>query len=163
MRFIHLLFAFFFLSACGTVTNIDYDKSVDFKLLKTYSINTKAVRVSEDTRINSPFMQQRVVNELKAGLSKKGFTPLNENADLEIKYYLDTKMELETQDSGLSIGVGSYSRHSAVGLGFNFPAAETSSIDKLVLTVDVFLTKTDKLIWRGSLSDFLGRGATPET
>lgn len=162
MRFINLIIIALLLSACGSMANIDYDKSADFKLLKTYKINPEPVRISADTRINSPFMQQRVVNELEIELSKKGFVRINENAELEIKYYLDSRAGLVTQDSGLSIGVGSFSRHSAVGFGFNVPSGETSSIDKLILTIDIYSTKTEKLIWRGSLSDLLARGATPE-
>ena len=50
------------------MTNVDYDKSVEFKNLKTYKINIKPVRVATDTRIDTPFMQQRVVNELKTAL-----------------------------------------------------------------------------------------------
>ena len=63
----------------------------------------------------------------------------------------------------MSIGIGTSSSSTAFGLGFNVPAAETSSFDKLVLTLDVLSAKTNKLIWRGSLASRLFDGSTPET
>ena len=163
MRIINIIFISLMLSACASSVNIDYDKNTDFTSLRTYRIDTAPVRVSGDTRINSPFMQQRVESELNTELSKKGFENLKNNAELEIKYYLDIKQEIETQDSAVSIGFGTSSYHSAIGVGFTVPIGEASSIDILVLTIDVFSTKTNKLIWRGSLGYSLYTGATPET
>jgi len=163
MRFLNILFISLMLSACTSMVNIDYDKNTNFASLKTYRIDKAPVRVSGDTRVNSPFMQQRVENEINTELSVKGFESLKNNAELEIKYYLDIKQEIETRDSAVSIGFGSSGRHSAIGLGFNVPIGEASSIDNLVLTIDVFSAKTNKLIWRGSLGYSLYEGATPET
>ena len=163
MRFINIVFISLLLSACASMVNVDYDKNINFTSLKTYSVEEKPVRVSGDTRINSPFMQQRVVNEIKTTLTKRGFENLKQNAELQVKYYLDIKQEIETQDSAVSIGFGTSSYHSAVGFGFTIPLGETSSIDMLVLTIDVFSAKTNKLIWRGSLGYSLYEGANPET
>lgn len=163
MRLIKIIFVSLMLPACASVVNIDYDRNINFTSLKTYHVEIKPVRISADTRINSPFMQQRIVNELKTILTKKGFKNLKQNAELEIKYYLDIKQEIETQDSAVSIGFGTSSRHSMLGFGFNIPVGEMSSIDMLVLTIDVVSTKTGKLIWRGSLGYSLYEGATPET
>ncbi len=164
MRIFIIIFISLMLSACASVVNVDYDKNVNFTSYTTYSIDKKPVRVSPDTRIDSPFMQQRVVNELERTLTNKGFEKLKGKAELEIKYYLDTRQEVETQDTGVvSIGFGTSSRYSAAGFGFNVPVGETSSIDILILTIDVVSTKTNKLIWRGSLGYSLYEGATPET
>lgn len=80
-----------------------------------------------------------------------------------IKYYLDIKQEVEIHDSALAIGFGTSSHHSAIGFGYNVPVGETTSIDNLVLTIDVFSAKSNELIWRGSLGYLLYEGATPET
>ena len=119
MRILNIIFMVFILSACTSMVNLDYDKNTNFTLLKTYRINTAPVRISKDTRINSPFMQQRVENELNTALSKMGYESLEKNAELEIKYYLDIKQEFESQDSSVSFGFGSYGRHSAVGFGLS--------------------------------------------
>lgn len=164
MRIINIIVVALLLSACTSMVNVDYDKNTNFNLYKTYRVDTKPVRVTGDTRINSPFMQQRVVSELQAVLTGKGFENLNNKPDLDIKYFLDIKHDIETHDSGMvSIGIGTSSRHSAIGFGFNVPIGETTSIDLLVLTIDVVSTKSKELIWRGSLSYHLYEGATPET
>lgn len=163
MQFLNILLISLMLSSCTSMVNVDYDKNTNFASLKTYHINKAPVRVSTDTRVNSPFMRQRVEKELTVELSKKGFNALENNAELEIKYYLDIKQEIETRDSAVSIGLGSYGSHSAIGFGFNVPLGEASSIDNFILTIDVFSTKNNKLIWRGSLGYSLYEGATPET
>jgi len=164
MRILNILLLPLILTACASPVNIDYDKNTNFGLFTSYSIDEKPVRISADTRINSPFMQQRVVNELTQKLSEKGYENLNKKSELKIKYYLDIKHEVETQDSGgVAIGFGTSSHRSAVGLGFNIPIGETTSVDLIVLTIDVVSAKTDKLLWRGSLGYDLYEGATPET
>ena len=164
MRIINIIFISLVLSACTSMVNVDYDRSTDFSSYKTYSIDKKPVRISTDTRINTSFMQQRVVNELNATLTKNGFQNLNKNADFSVKYFLDIKREIGTLDSSVvSIGIGSSSRHSAIGFGFNVPVGETTSIDLLVLTIDVVSTKTNKLLWRGTLGYSLYEGADPDT
>ena len=164
MRLIYLTFISILLSACASIVNLDYDKTVNFNSYSTYTINNEPVRVTGDTRINSPFMQKRVVDELNIALAKKGFKNVKNNAQLEVNYFLDIKQEYETDDSGfVSIGFGSSSRHSAIGLGFNIPIGEVSSLDKLVLTIDFVATDSQKLIWRGTLGYPLYEGATPDT
>jgi len=164
VRLIYITFISLLLSACTSTVNFDYDRAVNFNSFTTYTINKEPVRVTGDTRINSPFMTKRVVAELNITLANKGFEKSNEKAELEVNYFLDIKPELETEDSGfVSLGFGASRRHSAVGLGFNIPIGEVSNIDKLVLTIDFVSVKTKKLIWRGSLGYHLYEGATPET
>ena len=163
MRLINLLFIYLFLSACSSVANIDYDRSVNFKSFNSYNIQIKPVRVDDDTRINTPFMQQRIVKAIDIVLAKKGFTKTNKKGNLNVKYYMDIQKDLETEDSALYMGFGSSGYHSAVGIGFMVPVGETYSVDKLVVTIDMFSTKTGKLIWRGSLASHLVDGATPES
>lgn len=163
MRFIFLLITGSFLSACGSLANIDYDSSINFNALKTYSIQLKPVRASSDTRINSPFMQQRVFDSIAFALQKKGFTKKSKNAGLQVKYYLDVQKDFETEESAISVGFGSSGYRSAIGFGFTVPVGETYSVDKLVLTIDMVSTKTKKLVWRGSLAYHIASGSTPET
>ena len=163
MRFVNLVFAFFLLSACSSTANIDYDKKINFNQFKSFRIQAKPLRISSDTRVNSSFMQQRVVEEINTSLLKKGFVKGDKRSELEIKYFLDLKIELERYDSGVSVGFGSFGRHSSIGLGFNFPFDDSRSIDNLVLTIDVFSTQSNKLIWRGSATEFLESSARPET
>ncbi len=93
MRIISTIFIFLMLSACTSMVNVDYDKNINFRSFTTYNIELVPVRVSGDTRVSSPFMQQRVEREINAELSKKGFESVKKNAELRIKYYLDITRE----------------------------------------------------------------------
>ena len=157
-----LLLISLFISACSSMANIDYDKNTDFKVFKSFKVKKESENVSADTRINSQFMQQRVTNLLKENFIQKNYIFSEKNADIEVKYHLQVKTEVEIQDPRFSIGIGSFSRHSSVGVGFNVPATETNSIDKLVLTIDVYSLKSKQLIWRGILDRVLPYGSTPE-
>jgi hypothetical protein len=163
MRFISLLFFYLFLSACSSMANIDYDKDINFKSFATYSIQNEPVKVTDDTRINSSFMLSRIVSAIDTSLEKKGLSARAEKASLKVKYYLDVKRDIETESSGVSVGFGTFSRHSSINFGFMIPVGETQSIDRLVLTIDMLSTKTGELIWRGSLTRSLYEGATPES
>ena len=163
MRTIYITVMALMLSACASMVNVDYNKNTNFNKYKTYKVNIVAVRVAEDTRIQSPFMQQRVVSELDKELTIKGFKNINKNQDLDVQYYLDIKKDFETEDSGFfSFGAGNFSHHSSVGFGFTLPIGEINSIDSLVLTIDFVSTKSQELIWRGSLDYQLYEGATPK-
>lgn len=165
MRFVPLIFSIIlslFLSACASMVDVDYDRNINFKSFDSYLVQTKPERVTSDTRINTPFMQQRIVAAINTSLDKKGLTKTNNNS-IVVKYYLDVRQDFETDESAVYVGLGSYSHHSAVGFGFNFPLGETYSVDKLVLTIDMVSTKTNQLLWRGSLASQLSRATTPES
>ena len=157
-----LLFSSLFLSACASLVNIDYDKSVNFKQFKNFGIESKPVRVTQDTRINSPFMKQRVISAIETEMKNKGFAKLTLNPDILIKYHMEIRKELEAQESGVAIGFGTSSGSTAIGFGYGFPTGDISSYDKLVLTIDMVSLK-NKLLWRGSLASDLIDGSTPET
>lgn len=163
MRKITILFFSTLLASCASAVNFDFDKFTDFNTFSNYQIINIPVRVTKDTRINSPLILKRVVDELNAALHKKGLNYSKEHADLKIKYYLDVKREIEAESSSvLSFGFGTLGHHSSLGLGFNVPIGEISSVDKLVLTIDIVSSKTKKLVWRGSLGAYLYEGITPE-
>lgn len=163
MRLIILVLYTLVLSACSSMVNIDYDRSTNFKSFTTFSIQTKPVSVDDDTRVTTPFMRERIVNSINNELVKKGFKNKDKKGELNVKYHIDVKKDFESEGSTMSIGFGSAGRHSAIGMGFVFPVGETYSVDKFFLTIDIFSTKTEKLVWRGSLAYRLDVGATPET
>ena len=163
MRLIILSFFYLFVTACTSMANIDYDRSINFKSLTTYSIQSKPVRVDDDTRINTPFMQERIISAIESSLAQKGLSKTDKSASLIVKYHLEVKRSLETEDSSVAIGFGTSSHHTSLGMGFVFPVGETYSIDNLILTIDMISANTNKLVWRGSLGYGLPSGATPET
>jgi hypothetical protein len=162
MRLISLLLLFISLTACAPMVSIDYDRSVNFKSLTTFTVQTKPVKVDDDTRITTPFMQERIVNAINNELTNKGYKYKDNNSDVIIKYHIDVVRDLETDESTVSFGFGTSGHHSSIGMGFIIPVGEAYTIDNMVLTIDVVSTKTNKLIWRGTLGYRLDAGATPE-
>ena len=147
-------------SACGTTVNVDYDTSTNFAAIKSYSLETKPIKISDDPRIDNHLMQQRVVSAIHSNLQAKGLrasTP----ADARVTYRIDLKQEIESDRSGISVGVGTYSRNVGVGFGYGFPASDVESYDQMRLTIDL-LRPDGSLLWRGSDTRRLYAGSTPE-
>lgn len=162
MKQLLLLTACLFLSACASSVNIDYRPGVSFARIKTFQVQEKPVNATTDTRVDSPFMQQRTVEALKTELAKKHLYSVKEKADVLVKYHLVIKQEFETDDSGVYFGFATGTRHSLLGLSYSFPERQVASVDTLVLTIDI-VDPQNILLWRGSLGRRLYSGSTPET
>lgn len=162
MRLVSLILVTFILTACSPMVSVDYDRSINFKSLTTFTVQAKPVKVDDDTRVTTPFMQERIVNAINHELTKKGFKYKENKTDLVVKYHIDIVRELETDESTVSFGFGTSGHHSSIGMGFIFPVGEAYNVDNMVLTIDVVSNKTGKLIWRGTLGYRLDVGATPE-
>lgn len=158
-----LLIVPFLVASCASTVNVDYDQSFNFSKLKTYKLQSKPVKISDDPRLNSPLMQQRVVNAIQTGLRSKGLRSDEKDPDVSVTYRIDTKQEIESDRSGVSVGIGTFSRHVGVGVGYDFPGPDVESYDRVVLTIDMVEPKSGKLIWRGSDSRRLYAGSTPES
>lgn len=150
------------LSACATSVNVDFDQAVDFSRLKTFSILGRSDVDNKDPRLDSSLMDKRILAAINAGLKAKAFTRQDGNADIQVKYRIDVKQEIESDSSGVSIGFGTFSRNVGVGVGYKIPTADVQSYDRGVLTIDMISGKTGQLIWRGSSGRRLYDGSTPE-
>lgn len=148
------------LAACSTTVNIDYDQNTNFAALRSFELQTKPVKISDDPRIDSSLMQQRVVTAIRDALTRKGLQPATP-PDMHVSYRIDVKQEIESDPSGVSVGIGTFSRNVGVGFGYGFPATDVESYDRMILTID--LQRPDgTLLWRGSDSRRLDSGSTPE-
>ena len=150
------------LTACATSVDVDYRREAEFNKIKTFRIQEKPVNATTDTRIDSPFMQQRTVEAIKTGFTQKGWYFSKDKADVIIKYHLVIKQEFETDDSGVFFGFSTGTRHSLLGMTYAFPDRQVASVDNLVLTIDI-VDPGNILLWRGSLGRRLYNGSTPET
>ncbi|MGD8547774.1 MAG: DUF4136 domain-containing protein [Thiohalophilus sp.] len=163
IRHLVLLIVSLLLVSCASTVNVDYDQAYNFAAVKTFALQSKPVKISDDPRLTSPMMQQRVVSAIQAGLSAKGLRSDDKAPDVRITYRIDVKQEIESDRSGVSVGIGTYSRHVGVGVGYGFPASDVESYDTMVLTIDMVVPQSGKLIWRGSDSRRLYAGSTPES
>ena len=158
-----LLLSVLLLSACATSVNVDYATGTSFAGLKTFQVQAKPEAIPNDPRVNSPFMKQRITKAIGDQLTIKGMSFVKTSPDVIVKYYLGIKQELESDDSGVSIGFGTSSRHSAIGFVYGFPASEVATIENLNITIDIVNAKSNQLLWRGSLARRLYAGSTPES
>jgi hypothetical protein len=150
------------LSACATTTNVDYRQDYDFSHIHRIGIGASPAVTSSDTRINSPLVDQRIHAAVAAYLAARGYLVVDSNADATLVYQLTTRSGLESRNSGVSFGFGTFGPHSAVGLGYGFPLYDIDSYDEAVLTIDLHDSRDNSLLWRGSASSRLGDGNTPE-
>jgi hypothetical protein len=150
------------LGACASSVNVDYDRAVDFRRLRTFALLDSPQIKTGDPRIDSPLVEQRIRTAILAQLQAKGFQPVAQQPDFVVRYAISIKQEIESDSSGISIGIGSFSHHSAIGFSYGFPAYEVESYDKAVLTIDMLDGKTEQLLWRGSYGKRLYDGLTPE-
>lgn len=163
MKKLLLPLSFLFLSACATSVNVDYDTKTSFAGLKTFQVQAKPEAIPNDPRVNSPFMKQRITKAVGDQLSLKGMSFVKTSPDVIVKYHLGIKQELESDDSGVSIGIGTSSRHTAIGFVYGFPATEVATVENLAITIDIVNAKDNQLLWRGSLARQLYSGSTPES
>lgn len=148
------------LTACGTTVNVDYDQSADFATITTFNLDKTPMKVSDDPRINSPLVQQRITDAIRDALQQKGLRATSQG-DVRVSYRIDVKQEIESDQSGVSVGIGTFSRNVGIGFGYGFPAADVESYDQIRLTID--LQRPDgQLLWRGSDTRRLEAGSTPE-
>lgn len=151
------------LTACATSVNVDYSPGTSFAGLKTFQVQARPEAIPDDPRVNSPFMKQRITKAVGDHLTLKGMSFVKTSPDVLVKYHLGVRQELETDDSGVSIGIGTATRHTAIGFVYGFPATEVETVENLVITIDIVSATNQQLLWRGSLARRLYAGSTPES
>ena len=166
----HYLFRIFFmlvaqvmLTACATTVNVDYREGYDFSTTRSVQVAQQAQMVSSDTRVNSPLVDARIRKAIVDHLAAQGVAVVDGKADARLVYQVGTRSSMESYGSGISVGYGTFSGHSAFGLGYGFPGYDVETYDEIVLTIDFLDVQEDTLLWRGSDSERLGDGSTPDT
>jgi hypothetical protein len=150
------------LSACATTTNVDYSPGYNFAAIHSVRIDDPLPPSSNDPRINSPLVDQRIRTTITDYLTAHGYQVVASGEDARIAYQVTTRSGVESNYSGVSFGYGSFSHNSAVGIGYGFPGYDVDSYDDAVLTIDVLDKGNGRLLWRGSTSKRLDNGNTPE-
>lgn len=151
------------LAACATPANLDYREGYDFSSIHSVRIEPVAQPVSSDTRVNSPLVDERIRKSIAAYLVTQGIGVVDSNADANLVYQVTTRTGIESDNSGVSFGFGTFRRHSAVGIGYGFPGYDVGSYDEMVLTIDILGVPDRAMVWRGSRSVRLADGSTPES
>lgn len=129
---------------------IDYDREADFGQYKTYSW--------EHVNTRDPLFVDRIKNSVNAALAAKGLTQVESGGDVSIVAVEITRNQqtLNTFYDGLGGGWG-WRRFGGGGFGEATTTTETYKVGTLV--VDLFDTKSKKLLWRGTSSDTLSNNS----
>jgi hypothetical protein len=151
------------LAACATTTNVDYREGYDFSAIRSVQLAQQAQSVSADTRVNSPLVDERIRKAIASHLAAQGLAVVDGSADARLVYQVDTRSGMESYGSGFSVGLGRFSSHTAYGIGYGFPGYDVESYDEIVLTIDFIDVPGNNMLWRGSSSERLVNGSTPET
>ena len=128
----------------------DYDRSTNFGQYKTYSW--------EQVKTKDLLLVDRIKNAVYAALSAKGWKQVDSGGDVSIIAIEMTQNQqtLNTFYDGFGGGWG-WRRFGGGGFGEATTTTETYKVGTLV--VDLFDTKTKKLVWRGSSSDTLSNNS----
>jgi hypothetical protein len=131
--------------AWGQQVQVDFDKDANFATYKTYAW-------AKGTPVQSPLMDQRIVDGVDKQLAAKGMQKVepgaNPNAIVIYHGAVGTETQLNTMSTG---GYGWGGRWGGMGMS-------TTTVDKIPvgqLVVDIGDASTKKLLWMGNASDTL--------
>src|ERR1700693_607152 len=136
--------------AAAQQVRTDYDRSANFSQYKTYSW--------EHVKTQDPLDVDRIKAAVNSALAVKGWTQVDSGGDVSIVAVEITRNQqtLNTFYDGFGGGWG-WRRFGGGGLGEATTTTETYKVGTLV--VDLFETKTKKLLWRGTSSDTLSNNS----
>jgi hypothetical protein len=161
VRYLYILVAIFVLAACGTTVNVDYDKQTNFQTLRTFTLMPTPETKTGDERLDSPLVDKRIREAIVVTLSQRGYREVKDNPDFAVAYQLGVRKEIDSTRTSMTVGVGTYHRHSAIGMTYGYPGY-VESYERGILTIDVLKGRDKKLVWRGSSGRRLYDGRTPE-
>jgi hypothetical protein len=122
----------------------DYDRNAEFSQYKTFSF--------EKIQTKNPLWVDRITSAIGAALTEKSLTQVSSGGDISIVAIEMTK-EQQTLNTFYDNFGGGWGWRWGGGFGDATTTTDTYRVGTLV--VDLFDTKSKKLIWRGSESDAL--------
>ena len=142
---------------CGSSIKVssDYDKTIDFKRYKTFSIYDL-----KQTGSVNPANADKIVNALKKQMKEKGFVEDTQNPDLQINAVsiLTTKeaVAMDAPPTNYYGYGGAYRPYGYYGVGYGYGYAENPDTREKeydfkqgTLMIDIIDTKTQKMVWQG--------------
>ncbi|HYG07829.1 MAG TPA: DUF4136 domain-containing protein [Stenotrophomonas sp.] len=153
-RFLPAAFAALLLAACASSPTVktDHDPAVDFSQYRTYTWGMKP-------QAGSPLVQQRIVDGIDARLQARGWRQAPDGqVTLAAHIITSQRQTLDTFYTGT--GMGGWGWRGGWGGGMGMGTAQTTvrTYDVGTLVVDMFDTRTQQAIWRGTAS-----GTVPST
>lgn len=160
-RHLFILTSTLLLAGCGTTVNVDYDEQANFQALRAFTMMPSPETKTGDPRLDSPLVDKRIREAIVANLTVRGYREVNDNPDFAVAYQLGVRQELDSSRASMTVGVGGFYPHSAIGMTYGYPGY-VESYERGILTIDVLKGSDRKLVWRGSSGRRLYDGSTPE-
>ena len=120
----------------------DYDRTANFAQYKTYSW--------EQVKTKDALNVDRIKSAVNAALAARGWTQVDSGGDVSI-VAMEMTQNQQTLNTFYNGFGGGWRWRGAGGFGEATTTTETYKVGTLV--VDLFDTKTKKLLWRGTSSD----------
>jgi len=132
--------------SCSSVTvTTDYDRSADFSKYKTFAFFELADKSGSISDLN----KNRIINSVKAEMSKKGFVEKGTNPDLLIN--LTTFIENKQSISSNTYGYGGYYRPYGWGGGYvGTTTYDVYNYKDGSLIIDIIDAAKNQLVWQGT-------------
>jgi hypothetical protein len=140
-------------TACSPVrVSQDYVQTADFSAIHTYGWRSATPPPSDDPRINNPLLRQRFRDAIEQTLNQRGYQQAAE-PDVLIDYSHAILSRLDSDQLDVGFGFG-FARDPAFG-GFFGGVPSIRQYDTSVLTINIYDSSGEKLLWRGTGSEIL--------
>lgn len=138
------------LAGCASAPRVDVARSpeADFTRYDTFTFHEPlgTDRQEGASTILSQTLERTARDELEA----LGYRYVEENADLEVNFFVETKEVIEglRRRPGISIGYGIFHRHYGVWTDYG-PGTDVQQFTQGTLHVDVVDAENNQLVWEG--------------
>ena len=129
---------------------VKYDKAAPFANYKTYQF-------ASETGARNPIVSQMIVAAVEREFTAKGLTKVDTNPDLRVSFLAASGMNLQVGEVKFGYNVNP----AYEGL---VPTAGTATWDVTTgtLLIDLFDSKTDRVVFRGTAKDVLQRAPSAD-
>lgn len=160
------------LAGCA-VMNVqsDYDREASLAGFRTYEWVEPGPRgVDTGLGFDSPLMAQRIQNSVHAGLAKRGFErSASGTPDFRVSYRMVAQEEVQQLSSygpyghgGFRHGFGHFG-HRGHGHGHGrYGTTHTRDVVRCILVLDIWDSRSNRLVWRGWARWLLDGNPSPE-
>ena len=128
-------------SAFAQKVSVDWDHDVNFSNYKTFAY-------AKTKPVENPLMDQRIVDAIKAELSKKGLKAVDANPDMVFTYTAAAK-----QDTSYVTDSWGYGGGWRWGGGMGTSTTNSFTTIKGTIVVDLYDAKSKQMMFRGSATD----------
>jgi len=149
------------LTACAVVPNHDYDTSYNFAAAKTYSWKASSARASDNPKIASSLLNDRLEAAFDKQMQAKGYSKVSADADLVITYHLNTDIHEKEVNRGVGMSFG-FSSWSGLRTGMSTTTTAKKESPLALVTVELNKSTDGKLVWQASASEKLLMQSEPQ-